>query len=119
MKYIEINSSNRLVSWGSDIADGGNITIKVTPTDELISGYEVNTEPQLPTGARACVHCLSDVAVTCCCTCIALWCGMRNLILGSNARPMHLHVVLVLLLLLLVFLPCIALLDRARIMCGA
>jgi hypothetical protein len=48
-KYIELADDGHLVAWGADVAAGGNMTVTVNRSDELISGYQVTMEPPMQT----------------------------------------------------------------------
>lgn len=40
-KYIELGKNDQLVAWCSEVPDGTNMTVTVSRSDELISGYKV------------------------------------------------------------------------------
>lgn len=51
-KYIELGDDGKLVGWGADVAEGGNMTVTVTRTDQLLSGYQVSMDPPMQTGRK-------------------------------------------------------------------
>lgn len=50
-KYVQLDGAGGLVSWGQDIAGGSNISLLVTPSDEVMSGLQLTMEPTEAAGA--------------------------------------------------------------------
>jgi hypothetical protein len=58
-KYVQLDGSGGLVAWGQDIAGGSNISLMVTPSDEVMSGLQLTVEPtEAAGGAGAWYGCL-------------------------------------------------------------
>lgn len=49
LKYVQLDADGQLVAW----EDGRNVSLTVAPSDELISGFQVNVDPPSCAGARA------------------------------------------------------------------
>lgn len=59
-KYILVNGAGGLVGWGQDIAGGSNLSLLVTPSDQVMSGLQLTLEPTDASG-------VCDGCVTVCC----------------------------------------------------
>jgi hypothetical protein len=57
------------VSWGQDIAGGSNISLMVSPSEEVISGLALTLDPPEAASESRC----SAVHVLCC---AVLWCDV-------------------------------------------
>lgn len=44
-KYIQLDRSGGLVGWGQDIAGGSNISLMVTPSEEVLGGLQLTMDP--------------------------------------------------------------------------
>lgn len=55
-KYIQVDGSGRLQGWGQDLAGGSNLSVLVTPSDEVMSGLQLILEPSDAAGGCVCVR---------------------------------------------------------------
>lgn len=44
-KYVQVDSSGGLVAWGQDIAGGSNMSVLISPSDEVMSGLQLVLDP--------------------------------------------------------------------------
>ena len=43
--HVQVDGGGSLVSWGQDIAGGSNISLMVSPSEEVLSGLALTLDP--------------------------------------------------------------------------